>query len=158
MGYDSDIIAFKKKTLKNIQEILPDYSFRDLYSNYLFTRIYPDEYNFPEDEKAKWISSPSSDIFNEFFDGKFENEEARVIDKETYYKFYHWLEDKLKSITLYNLVDNDIDEQYISSLVDTYKFRDNAAQKEVWINETDSTYEPLFCTVEYFNEHFEVLL
>ena len=121
MGYDSDIIAFKKKTLKNIQEILPDYSFRDLYSNYLFTRIYPDEYNFPEDEKAKWISSPSSDIFNEFFDGKFENEEARVIDKETYYKFYHWLEDKLKSITLYNLVDNDIDEQYISSLVDTYK-------------------------------------
>ena len=40
----------------------------------------------------------------------------------------------------------------------TYKFRDNAAQKEVWINETDSTYEPLFCTVEYFNEHFEVLL
>lgn len=121
MGYDSDIIAFKKKTLKNIQEILPDYSFRDLYSNYLFTRIYPDEYNFPEYEKAKWISSPSSDIFNEFFDGKFENEEARVIDKETYYKFYHWLEDKLKSITLYNLVDNDIDEQYISSLVDTYK-------------------------------------
>ena len=97
MGYDSDIIAFKKKTLKNIQEILPDYSFRDLYS------------------------SSSSDIFNEFFDGKFENEEARVIDKETYYKFYHWLEDKLKSITLYNLVDNDIDEQYISSLVDTYK-------------------------------------
>ena len=40
----------------------------------------------------------------------------------------------------------------------TYKFRDNAAQKEVWINETDSTYEQLFCTVEYFNEHFEVLL
>lgn len=111
----------KKKTLQNIQEVLPDYSFRDLYSNYLFTRIYPDEYDFPEDEKAKWIFSPCSDLFNEFFDGNFKNEEARVIDEETYYNFYYWLEDKLKSTTLYNLVDSDMDEQYVGSLVDTYK-------------------------------------
>ena len=121
MGYDADIVAFKKQTLQNIQEVLPDYSFRDLYSNYLFTRIYPEEYDFPEDEKAKWISSPCRDIFSEFFDDDFENEEARIIDKETYYKFYHWLEDKLRNITLYNLIDSDMDEQYISSLVDTYK-------------------------------------
>ena len=43
------------------------------------------------------------------------------FDEETYYKFYHWLEDKLRNITLYNLIDSDMDEQYISSLVDTYK-------------------------------------
>lgn len=67
MGYDADMIAFKKKTLQNIQEIFPNYSFKDLYSNYLFTRIYPDEYDFPEDEKATWISSPYRDIFNDFF-------------------------------------------------------------------------------------------
>ena len=121
MGYDAKIIAFKKKTLQNIQEVLPDYSFKDLYSNYLFTRMYPEEYDFPEDEKAKWISSPCRDIFSEFFDGNFENEEARVIDEETYYKFYHWLEDKLRNTTLYNLVDSGMDERYISSLVDTYK-------------------------------------
>ena len=121
VGYDADIVAFKKKTLQNIQEVLPDYSFRDLYSNYLFTRIYPDEYNFPEDEKAQLISSPCRDLFNEFFDGNFENEEARVIYEETYYKFYHWLEDKLRNTTLYNLIDSDMDEQYIGSLVDTYK-------------------------------------
>ena len=121
VGYNADIVAFKKKTLENIQEVLPDYSFRDLYSNYLFTRIYPDEYDFPEDEKAKWIASPYRDIFNEFFKGNFENEEARIIDKEIYSKFYNWLEDKLKSTTLYNLVDNDMDEQYVGSLVDTYK-------------------------------------
>lgn len=24
----------------------------------------------------------------------------------------------------------------------------------VWINETDSTYEPFSCTIVYFNEHF----
>ena len=121
MGYDAKIIAFKKKTLQNIQDVLPDYSFRDLYSNYLFTRIYPDEYNFPEDEKAKWISSPRKNIFSEFFNGNFENEEVRIIDKYTYYKFYYWIEHKLKTITLYNLVDSGMDERYISSLVDTYK-------------------------------------
>lgn len=40
---------------------------------------------------------------------------------------------------------------------DIYKFRDNSTQKEVWINETDTTYQPLFCTIEYFKEHFEVV-
>lgn len=121
VGYDADIVAFKKKTLQNVQEVLPDYYFRDLYSNYLFTRIYPEEYDFPEDEKAKWISSPSRDIFNEFFNSDFENEDVKIIDEETYYKFYYWLENKLRSITLYNLVDNDMDEQYVGSLVNTYK-------------------------------------
>lgn len=121
MGYDADIVAFKKKTLQNIQEVLPDYAFRDLYSNYLFTRMHPDVYNFPEDEKAKWISSPSKDIFNEFFDGDFENGDVKIIDKEIYCKFYYWLQNKLRNITLYNLVESSMDEQYISSIVDTYK-------------------------------------
>lgn len=121
MGYSADIVVFKKKTLQYIQEILQNYSFRDLYSNYLFTRIYPDEYDFPEDEKVKWISSPCKDIFNDFFEGNFENEEARIINKEIYSKFYYWLEDKLKNTTLYNLADGGIDEQYVSSLIDTYK-------------------------------------
>lgn len=126
MGYDADIIAFKKKTLEDIQEVFPDYSFKDLYSNYLFTRIYPEEYDFPEDENAKWISSPCRGIFNEFFEGIFENGEVRIIDKETYFKFSDWLEDKLRNTTLYNLVDSDLDEQYVSSLVNTYKnMRDN---------------------------------
>ena len=120
MGYDARIVAFKKKTLQNIQDTLPDCSFEDLYSNYLFTRIYPDEYDFPDDEKAKWISSPCKNIFSEFFDGNFDNEEVRIIDEEIYYKFYHWLEDKLRNITLYNLIDSDMDEQYIGSLIDTY--------------------------------------
>ena len=121
MGYDANIVAFKKKTLQNIQEVLPDYSFRDLYSNYLFTRIYPEEYDFPEDEKAKWISSPCRYLFNEFFDGNFENGEAKIIDKEIYYKFYYWLENKLRRTTLYNLIYSDIDDQYIGSIIDTYK-------------------------------------
>ena len=121
MGYDANIVAFKKKTLQNIQNVLQDYSFGDLYSNYLFTRMYPEEYDFPEDEKAKWISSPCRDIFSEFFDDDFQHEEARIIDKEIYYKFYYWLENKLRRTTLYNLVYSGMDERYISSLVDTYK-------------------------------------
>lgn len=121
VGYDADIVAFKKKTLEDIKDILPDYSFRDLYSSYLFTRVYPDEYDFPEDEKATWIFSPYRDIFNEFFDDKFENDEARIIDKETYYKFYHWLESKLKNTTLYDFTEDEVDERYIDTLINTYK-------------------------------------
>lgn len=120
MGYDAEIIVFKKKTLEEIQKTLPDCTFKDLYSNYLFTRIYPDVYDFPEDE-AKWIHSPCKDIFNEFFEGKFQNGEVKIIDKETYYRFYNWLENKLKHTTLYNLVNNKIDEYYIDSLIKTYK-------------------------------------
>ena len=121
MGYDADIVAFKKKTLEDIKDILPDCSFSDLYSSYLFTRIYPDEYDFPEDEKATWISSPNRDIFNEFFDGGFRNNEARIIDKETYFKFYDWLEGRLKGITLYDLTEIGTDKQYVDTLINTYK-------------------------------------
>ena len=38
-----------------------------------------------------------------------------------------------------------------------YKFRDCVAEKVVWTNETDTTYEPLFCNADYFYEHFEVV-
>ena len=131
MGYDSDIVAFKKKTLEDIKEVFPDYSFRCLYSSYLFTRIHADEYDFSEDEKATWIFSPHRDIFNEFFKGDFDNGEARIIDKETYFKFYEWLEDKLKSTTLYDLVETGIDKQYFDSLINTYEnMRDKSVDFE----------------------------
>ena len=124
MGYDADMVAFKKKTLEDIQKEIPDYSFEDLYIDFLFTELYPQkEYGwFPEDEKPTWIASPCRDIFNEFFESNFENGEKRIINKEIYSKFYHWLEDKLKNTTLYSLVDvDDKDEFYIGSLIDTYK-------------------------------------
>lgn len=56
-----------------------------------------------------------------FFEGKFQNGEVKIIDKETYYRFYNWLENKLKHTTLYDLVNNKIDEYYIDSLIKTYK-------------------------------------
>ena len=121
MGYDEDILVFKKKTLEKINEKYPNCSFKDIYSCYLFTRIYPDEYDFPEDEKATWIFSPKKDIFNEFFDGNFGDNEARIIDEETYFKFYNWLEEKLKGITLYDLTEIGVDKCYFDTLINTYK-------------------------------------
>lgn len=121
MGYDMDLGVFKKKTLERLQKEAPEYSLSGLYSNCLFAWMYPEEYEIPEDETALWISSPCKDIFDEFVDGEFKNGEVRIIDKEMYSKFYHWLEDRLKNTTLYNLIDSDMDEQYVGSLVDTYK-------------------------------------
>jgi hypothetical protein len=36
-----------------------------------------------------------------------------------------------------------------------FKYRDCGPEKIIWLNETDISYTPLFCTEEYFNEHFE---
>lgn len=122
MGYDADIVAFKKKALKNVQRIMPNHSFQYLYSNYLFMRMYPNEYNFPEDEQAKWICSPSIDIFNDFLKIKLKNEEARIINKDIYLQFYKYLESKLKSITLFDCAnDKKYDELYVNAIIETYK-------------------------------------
>lgn len=121
MGYDSDIIAFKKKSLENIKEVFPDSSFEDLYSGYLVELIYPNTWDISEDEKARWIFSPRRGIFNEFFSGNFGNGEVRIIDKDTYLRFYNWIETKLKNTTLYDFVENEKEEGYIDSLIGTYK-------------------------------------
>lgn len=89
MGYDADIVVFKKRTLENIQKIFPEFTFHELYTDYLFTRIDPKAYDVPEDEKATWIFSPSVNIFYDFFEfqDRLENGEARIIEKDTYLHF-----------------------------------------------------------------------
>ena len=121
MGYDSDIIAFKKKSLENRKEVFPDSSFEDLYSGYLVDLIYPNTCDVSEDEKARWISSPRRGIFNEFFSGNFGNGEVKIIDEDTYLRFYNWIETKLKNTTLYDFIENEKEEGYIDSLLCTYK-------------------------------------
>lgn len=44
MGYGMYLGVFKKKTLERLQGELPESSLSDLYSNYLFAWLYPEEY------------------------------------------------------------------------------------------------------------------
>ena len=44
MRYGMYLGVFKEKTLERLQGELPEFSLSDLYSNYLFARLYPEEY------------------------------------------------------------------------------------------------------------------
>lgn len=112
MGYDMNIAVLKKKTLELAQEVIPDYSFKDMFSSFLFTRLQPEEYEIPEDEEGRWIAYADRNIFREFFEPKLENGATFIIDRETYYKMMNWLEQKLKSKTLYDYVWNIIEVDF----------------------------------------------
>lgn len=120
MGYDMNLMVFKKKSLDRIKGEWADYSFSDIYSNLLFSRLYPDEYDFPEDEIGRCIYSGNRDILSDFFVSEIYNDEAVFIGRKIYNKIFQWLEEKLRSITLYDLLWEDDIRQYLD-LMELYK-------------------------------------
>lgn len=122
MGYDMDMAVLKRKSLEDIQKVLPNYTFKDMYSSFLFSRLYPDEYEVPEDEKGRWITWSNRDIFKDFFEPKLENDEAIIIDKDTYNKMVDWLEEKLKSKTLYDCAcDKEYNGYDVEEMIRVYR-------------------------------------
>lgn len=117
MGYDMEMVVLKKKSLKEMKKILPDYTFRDMYSSFLFSRLYPDKYEVPEDEEGRWVTWANRNIFYDFFEPKLENDEAVIINEDTYNKMVSWLEEKLKNKTLYDIAINEDNDEY-----DEYEF------------------------------------
>lgn len=114
MGYDMNLVVFKKKSLERIKEKtgveVLDFNITDAYSIYLFTLLHPDEYVVPEEEKARYILSESYRILDDFFKEKHievGNDEAIIIPKETYEDLVLWVEEKLKSTTLFDLAWKD---------------------------------------------------
>lgn len=125
MGYDMDMAVLKKKSLEEMKKILPDYTFRDMYSDFLFTRLYPDKYEVSEDEKGRWITWANRNIFYDFFQPKLENDAAIIINEDTYSKMVDWLEEKLKNKTLYDIAinedDDECDEYELGEMIRVYK-------------------------------------
>ena len=122
MGYDMEIVVLKKKSLEEIQKVLPDYSFREMYTDFLFSRLYQDEYEVPENEEGRWITSTNINIFRDFFDQKLGNDEAIIINEDTYNKMVAWLEEKLKSKTLHDLACNeDFDKNKLEEMIKIYR-------------------------------------
>lgn len=122
MGYDMDMAVLKRKSLEEAQKILPNYTFRDMYSSFLFSRLYPDKYEVPEDEKGRWITWSNRNIFRDFFEPKLENDEAVIINEDTYNKMVDWLEEKLKNKTLYDCAcDEEYDEYELGEIIRIYR-------------------------------------
>ena len=120
--YDMEIAVLKKKTLEETKRMLPDYTFSEMYSIFLFSRLYPDEYEFPEDEEGRFITYSSYNIFGDYFEPAFENGMAIIIDKDIYSEMMVWLEDKLKSVTLLDFACNQGCDIYeFQEMINVYK-------------------------------------
>ena len=123
MGYDGGIIIVKKKAVEKVKHLLVAYSFSELYENYLYMWEYPEEYGLPEDEKSIGIDVLDENVFDEYFRRKpLENGESRIIPKSIYDDFLKWIEDKIKSTTLYDITIGKIDDYTVHAYINVYKF------------------------------------
>ena len=108
MGYDGGIIIVKKQLLQKAKEMFPTDSLSKIYSNFLFSRMYPDIFDFPKEETIETVISLSKNIFNDFFVetdlGKMmENDEVRIINEKTFEIFRKWLTERLHQYTLFHI-------------------------------------------------------
>lgn len=123
MGYDGGIIIVKKKVVEKVKHLLVAYSFSDLYENYLYMWECPEIYNFPKDEGSIGIDVLDENVFDEYFRRKpLENGESRIIPKSIYDDFSKWIEDKIKSTTLYDIAIGKIDDYTVHAYINVYKF------------------------------------
>lgn len=123
MGYESEIILVKKKAFEKVKHLMIAYSFSELYENYLYMWEYPEEYGLPEDEKSIGIDVLDENVFDEYFRRKpLENGESRIIPKSIYDDFLKWIEDKIKSTTLYDITIGKIDDYTVHAYINVYKF------------------------------------
>ena len=109
MGCDMNLVVLKKKTLNNISKEFPDYTFSEMYSSFLIDFLYPDDYIIPEDEVGREIVWSNRDILDNFFESKLGNDEAIIIDEDTYTKMFNWIENKMKNMTLYDVAIDESD-------------------------------------------------
>jgi hypothetical protein len=122
MSYDMNLVILKNKTLNNIRKEFPDYTFSEMYSSFLVDYLYPDDYIIPEDEVGREIVWANRDIFCNFFEGKLKNDEAIIIDEDTYAKMFNWLESEMKSKTLYDIaIDETGNLCEIEELIRAYR-------------------------------------
>lgn len=123
MGYDANIIAFKKKELDNIRQLIPEFTHEDMYTSYKLEE-YADNIKEKDRITANWIYSPRRDVFSEFFKTKNikfnDYDDFIVVDKDTYNSFYTWIENKLSNLTLMDVINSEKEDDYFEALKHTY--------------------------------------
>ena len=121
MGYDGGIIIEKKKAIEKVKHLLIAYSFSDLYKNYLYMWEYPENYDIPKDEASIVADWFSEDIFEKYFIKKpLENDEARIVTKDIYEDFVKWIENKVKTTTLYDIATKRLNDNMAHTYIDAY--------------------------------------
>lgn len=121
MGYDMRIVVLKRKTLEKAREQYTECSFAYLYDDFLFTRLCPEEYEFPKEEEGRVLCSESKEVFKGYFENRPENGEAVLIEEEEYRKMFEWLRHKLETTTLLDLARSEEDVTDVSPLIQVYR-------------------------------------
>lgn len=116
-----ELLVFKRKTLERIENTFPGHSISDIYTNFLYELVYPDSCEIKDEEKGRWIYSGNVNIFDGFFNRKIENEESVIISEETFQKMKLWLENKLRSTTLYDFIEDESKLYEMNSYISAYK-------------------------------------
>lgn len=117
MGCDISLCIYKLKTLEQAKKAVPGACFQDLYDNYIFTREYPDTYEFDSDEEAKDIVEIHNDVFCGKF-GMIVEDAAIMLDKSKYEEAYAWAISEASKISLLDIVNNKYDEGKALALID----------------------------------------
>ena len=117
MGCDISLCIYKLKTLEQAKKAVPGACFQDLYDNYIFTREYPDTYEFDSDEEAKDIVEIHYDVFCGKF-GMIVEDAAIMLDKAKYEEVYAWAISEASKISLLDIVNNKYDEGKALALID----------------------------------------
>ena len=124
--------AFIKK--KHWKKQVYDYQIvilKKLYYRYIYTRNFPEFYDFNSNEMAVEIIDCNIEILKDFFDQeKIETKSNAVymLDKNTYEKIISYLFTKAKNISLYDISNGKTNLAEAKVLVDFCK---NASQKRV---------------------------
>ena len=107
MGYNCGMVVFKKESLEGFQTKEP---LKDLYSAYLADAV-----------DGREIFSAGKNVFKEAFCLPIQNGAVAAFDKKRYVGLLLFLGDKLRRVTLYELV-NDPEMEYERLLwIDIYK-------------------------------------
>ena len=64
MRYDGEIILIKKKVIEDAKKMFPRCSFSEIYYQYLYTREYPKEYDFPTEEESISVAYFNTNVFS----------------------------------------------------------------------------------------------
>lgn len=123
MGYDGRIIIMKKKVIEKVKEmeIFKNVSFSDIFMDYLYIYQYPEEYVIPKNEESKEIVWFNHDPFEEYFgENTLKNDEARIIEKSVYEDYFKWIENKVKTTTLYDIAIDRIKKYEVDTYISIY--------------------------------------
>lgn len=126
MGYDMNLFVFKKKILDEIRNKFPEKSMYELYSQYLFTFLNPEEYEVSKEWEGRCICWENEEIFNDFFDREIDDEEAMIINEKIYKKMCQWLNKKLKTTTIYDIYTGKYDFHFMKACMYAYKNMNDA--------------------------------